>query len=106
MLCGSCDPMDSHLLGCDAAYDSCPQSSITTGFAVFPDCDPTASIFFTISIPSLTAPKTTCFPSNHCVFTVQRKNWDPLVLGPALAIERIPASVCLRVKFSSANLSP
>ena len=40
----------------------------------------------------------------HWVLTVQRKNWDPLVLGPALAIDRIPGPVCFRVKFSSLNL--
>lgn len=28
------------------------------------------------------------------------------VLGPALAMERIPAPVCFRVKFSSLNFSP
>ncbi len=28
-----------------------------------------------------------CFPSNHGVSTVQMKNCDPFVLGPALAIE-------------------
>ena len=28
------------------------------------------------------------------------------VLGPALAIERSPGLVCLRMKFSSANFSP
>lgn len=28
------------------------------------------------------------------------------VLGPALAIDRSPGLVCLRVKFSSANFSP
>lgn len=34
------------------------------------------------------------------------KNWEPLVPGPALAIERSPGLVCLRAKFSSANLAP
>ena len=29
------------------------------------------------------------------------KNWDPLVLGPALAIERRPTFSCFRLKFSS-----
>ena len=38
--------------------------------------------------------------------TVQRKNWEPLVLGPALAMERTPGAVCLSWKFSSANFSP
>ena len=34
------------------------------------------------------------------------KNWDPLVLGPALAILRIPAPVCFNAGWiSSANFS-
>ena len=45
-------------------------------------------------------------PSSHSVLTVQRKNWDPLVLGPALAMDRMPGPVCFRVKFSSSNLFP
>jgi hypothetical protein len=32
---------------------------------------------------------------------VQRKNWDPLVLGPALAIDSTPGAAWRRVKFSS-----
>merc|ERR1712050_564220 len=79
---------------------------MTTGFAVLPLCEPTPSIFFTISIPSVTLPKTTCLPSSHAVLTVHKKNCEPLVLGPALAIERMPGPVCLSVKFSSANLAP
>ena len=39
----------------------------------------------------LTWPKTTCLPSSHWVLAVQRKNCDPLVLGPALAMDRTPA---------------
>ena len=35
------------------------------------------------------------------VFTVVMKNWEPLVLGPALAMERSPGFVCLSLKFSS-----
>jgi len=82
---------------------------------------PTPSIFCTISYPSTTEPKTQCFPSSlieriiymhwllgamsyHAVLAVQRKNWDPLVLGPALAMDKTPGPVCFRVKFSSANL--
>ena len=42
--------------------------------------------------------------TDHWVLTVQRKNWDPLVLGPALAMDRIPGPVCFSWKFSSANL--
>ncbi|KAH9877028.1 hypothetical protein IAQ61_002389 [Plenodomus lingam] len=44
--------------------------------------------------------------STYEVLTVQMKNWDPLVPGPALAMERIPGPVCLRLKFSSSNFSP
>lgn len=42
----------------------------------------------------------------HSVFSVQMKNWDPFVLGPAFAIDKMPGPVCLRMKFSSANFSP
>ena len=43
-------------------------------------------------------PNTTCLPSSHSVLTVQMKNCDPLVLGPAFAIERIPGPVCFSCK--------
>jgi len=78
-----------------------------------------------MSIPSTTSPKTTyekkkpiinkklyylrystCLPSSHDVTTVVTKNCEPLVFGPALAIERRPGFVCLSLKFSSANFSP
>merc|ERR1719221_2209248 len=85
---------------------SWPQSATTTGFEHLPDWEPTASIFFTTSMPSVTLPNTTCFPSSHAVFTVHKKNCEPLVFGPAFAIERMPGPVCLRVKFSSANFAP
>jgi hypothetical protein len=45
-------------------------------------------------------------PSSHEVTTVVMKNWDPLVLGPALAIDRRKGLLCLSWKFSSANLLP
>ncbi len=67
--------------------------------------DPWASTFFTTSLPSETLPKTTCRPSSQEVSTVVMKNWLPLVLGPALAIDRQKGS-CLSLKFSSANFSP
>jgi hypothetical protein len=35
----------------------------------------------------------------HEVTTVVMKNWLPLVLGPALAIESNPGRSCLRLKF-------
>jgi hypothetical protein len=34
------------------------------------------------------------------------KNWDPLVLGPALAIDNKLGLVCFNLKFSSGNFSP
>ena len=33
------------------------------------------------------------------------KNWEPLVLGPALAMERSIGFSCFRVKASSARVS-
>ena len=73
---------------------------MTTGFEVWPDWEPTASMAFTTSMPLVTEPNTTCLPSSQSVLTVQRKNCEPLVPGPAFAMERMPGPVCLRVKFS------
>merc|ERR1711935_985920 len=84
----------------------CPQSATMIFLEVLPDWEPKDSTFFTTSMPSTTCPKTTCLPSSHWVLAVQRKNCEPLVLGPALAMERTPGPVCLRVKFSSSNLLP
>ena len=52
-----------------------------------------ASIFRTTSMPLVTLPKTTWRPSSQDVFTVQMKNWDPLVSGPALRREERDGSV-------------
>ena len=38
---------------------------------------------------------------NALVCTVHRKNWEPFVPGPALAIDRMPSPVCFSWKFSS-----
>ncbi|KAH9529206.1 Eukaryotic translation initiation factor 3 subunit E, variant 2 [Dermatophagoides farinae] len=46
-----------------------------------------------MSIPCITCPNTTCLPSSHSVREVVMKNCDPLVFGPELAIDRIPAPV-------------
>jgi hypothetical protein len=40
------------------------------------------------------------------VMTVVMKNWEPLVSGPALAMESWPFLECLSLKFSSLNLFP
>jgi hypothetical protein len=45
------------------------------------------SILSTISLPLMTLPKTTCFPSNHVVFAVVMKNYEPFVFLPAFAID-------------------
>lgn len=63
--------------------------------------------FFTVLSPLFTRPKMVCFPSNHGVGASVMKNCDPLVLGPELAILRIPAPVCFRSeRISSSNFSP
>ena len=77
-----------------------PQSEIVTFLLVFPDYDPTASNYLRIYNPSTGLPNTTCLPSNQEVGTNVRKNYDPFVLGPALAIERHGPS-CLKGKPSS-----
>jgi len=38
------------------------------------------------------------------VSTVVMKNWEPFVLGPALAMDRSPTPLCLSVKFSSGTV--
>ena len=37
---------------------------------------------FTVTLLK-TCPKTPCLPASYWVLTVKRKNWEPLVLGPA-----------------------
>ena len=49
-----------------------------------------SSILRTISMPLVTLPNTTWRPSNQEVLTVQMKNWEPLVSGPALFIVVYP----------------
>ena len=65
---------------------------------------PVASICHTTSMPPRTRPKTTWCPLSHGTSLVVMKNCEPLVSGPALAIESVPAPPCLIAKFSSANL--
>ena len=86
-----------------------PQSAMTTRWLVVPALDPTRSTAFTTSRPSTTRPKTTCLPSRYGVGAVQMKNCEPLVCGPALAIDRQPAPVwrpALPEKLSSRNVRP
>lgn len=49
----------------------------------------TFSIAVQTSIPFVTRPNTVCLLSSHGVGTVVIKNCDPLVLGPAFAIETV-----------------
>ena len=72
----------------------------------YPYYDPNCSIYLTIFCPSKTFPKTVCFPSNHGHGTKVIKNYDPFVFGPALAMDNKNGSLCLSLKFSSANLFP
>lgn len=53
----------------------------------------------------MTAPNTTCFPSSHDVLTVHRKNCEPLVPGPALAMERMPAIAQLSEARTSSDIT-
>ena len=73
---------------------------------VLPFLDPKQSMASTISMPSFILPKTTCLLSNQSVLAVQMKNWEPFVLGPAFAMDKMPGPVCFRMKFSSSNFSP
>ena len=63
-----CAPMPLYL------YANCPLSDMVIAWLVFPDEEPRLSICFTISIPFVTLPNTTCFPSNHGVSAVVMKN--------------------------------
>ena len=59
-----------------------------------------------MSYPETSFPNTVCLPSNQGVLTVVMKNYDPLVLGPALAIDNNPGDECLILKFSSGKVLP
>src|SRR5271156_452499 len=54
----------------------------------------TLEILSAISWPSTTSPKIECLLSSQGVAATVRKNWLPLVPGPALAIESLPALLC------------
>ncbi|KAH3683845.1 hypothetical protein WICPIJ_005219 [Wickerhamomyces pijperi] len=61
----------------------------------------------TTDFPWTTLPKTVCLPFKCGDGYVFMKNWEPLVLGPELAIARL--CIVAKVdssKFSSSNLSP
>jgi hypothetical protein len=58
----------------------------------------TCSIFLTVSIPSITRPKTTCFPSRKSHTDVVMKNWQPFVFGPEFAYGSISFSNTERMR--------
>ena len=43
---------------------------------------------------------------NYSVLAVRVENWEPFVLGPAFAMDKMTGPVCFRMKFSSSNFSP
>lgn len=96
-------PLSNH--GRTHASSTTPELAIMTFFFGVPDAEPAASMVFTRSMPSTTSPNTTCLPSSHAVGTVVTKNWLPLVLRPALAMDSRPGFVCLIWKFSSRQTS-
>lgn len=59
-----------------------------------------------LTIPFMTFPNTTCFPSSHGVALVVIKNCDRFVSFPEFAIDSHPAPTCFNMKFSSSNLEP
>ncbi len=58
----------------------------------------------TTSIPSFTLPNTACLPSSQGVAARVMKNWDPPVLGPALAMDRTPSPECLSSGWNSSGI--
>ena len=83
-----------------------PQSPMMMSPEVSPPREPQASTALMTLYPSRTCPKTVCLPFRNGVATVHRKNCEPLVLGPALAMDRMPGPWWGSVKFSSANVRP
>lgn len=60
----------------------------------------------TTSIPFTTLPKTVCLLSSQGVATVVIKNCEPLVFGPAFAIETVKGLSCRKlqiIQFFNAN---
>ena len=64
------------------------------------------AVFYPRAVAPNSAQPTLKWRVSQGVGTVHKKNWDPLVLGPAFAMESMPGPVCFSWKFSSANFSP
>ena len=54
----------------------------------------------TTSIPFITLAKTVCLLSSQGVATVVIKNWDPLLFGPAFAIDTVKGLSCRKLPKS------
>mmetsp|Transcript_46993 Transcript_46993/g.119880 ORF Transcript_46993/g.119880 Transcript_46993/m.119880 type:complete len:228 (+) Transcript_46993:454-1137(+) len=85
-----------------------PQPDTYTAFLVSPDALPSVSSTRSVRMlsPSIALPNTVCFPLRCGCGRNRMKNCEPLVLGPALAIDRTPPASCLSAKFSSSKTSP
>ncbi|KAA8492474.1 hypothetical protein FVE85_7981 [Porphyridium purpureum] len=84
-----------------------PQSTIfTSDFGLSRMSTGADSIFWISSKFFVTLPNTQCFPSSQGHGTVVMKNCEPLVFGPAFAMDSSPGAVWRILKFSSANLLP
>lgn len=66
------------------------KSSGQEGGGLCPQHPSPTSISRTTSMPSVTSPNTTCFPSSQSVLSQVMKNWEPLVFGPEFAMDTIP----------------
>src|SRR6266540_888218 len=61
-----------------------------------------SAILSTTSMPSVTRPKTVCFPSSQgAASVVTMKNWLPFVFGPAFAMAKAPRSTLWSLNSSS-----
>lgn len=82
------------VLRVDVSPATTPQSAMTTGVCgrSLPSVS-TISMRLTSAIPSATSPNTTCLPSRCGVVRNVMKNCDPLVPGPAFAIDNRPGRI-------------
>ena len=71
-----------------------------------PESVPNLCSLSRISRPYTTFPNTVCLPLSQGQGTNVMKNWEPLVLGPALAIDSSPGTSCFSLKFKSGKVRP
>ena len=85
------------------AYSSVIVIDVMTSPGVLAVDGSRAAMEFTTSMPSMISPNTACALSRWGVGTNVMKNWLPFVLGPALAMERMPGLSCLRLGWNSSS---